>query len=78
MKSKKKGVKATREKIIRRYENNHLYQLNLSLLLNGLTSEEEKLYRELQDTVFKDVDPEVADWMKVWMEQFNSRDKTIR
>ena len=45
MKSKKKGVKTTREKIIQRYEDNHLNQLNLSLLLNGLTSEEEKLYR---------------------------------
>jgi len=60
------------------FGNLKVLELNLSLLLNGLTSEEEKLYRELQDTVFKDVDPEVADWMKVWMEQFNSRDKTIR
>merc|ERR1711936_227428 len=60
------------------FGNLKVLELNLSLLLNGLTSEEEKVYRELQETVFKDVDPEVADWMKVWMEQFNARDKTIK
>lgn len=58
------------------FGNLKVLQINLSLILDGLTKEEEEMYRELQETLFKQVDPKVADWMSVWMEQFNSRDKT--